>query len=288
VVCGIALVIQLGVSALTWRVPWFIPEEWRGVELERTVGTLGRPAVFTSALTFFGVIVFGVSQMSPRRWVRGLGIVLLGLALLGMVWSYSRGSWVGALAVFGGIVWIYMRTHRRVLGIGAVLVLLLVGGLVALNPDWAWTRLTDFKTAEERLVDELGSVRMIAARPLLGWGYLNQNEYRPEFLAPVFSGRVVQNNPSHNTYLTMLAELGIPLFLLYCLPALWWSRQSWHRRDAPPSERGELIALLWLVLLHIFIVSNFSDLVSFHPVGTVLWWMTLGLIAQEVSTGNAF
>jgi hypothetical protein len=35
--------------------------------------------------------------------------------------------------------------------------------------------------------------------------------------------------------------------------------------------------------VHIFIVINFNDLVTYHPVGTMLWWIALGLIANMVS-----
>jgi hypothetical protein len=40
--------------------------------------------------------------------------------------------------------------------------------------------------------------------------------------------------------------------------------------------------MLWLLMLHIFVVTNFMDMIRFHPFGTCIWWMTLALIASMI------
>ncbi len=286
IVCAFAFTFQIIVGGMAWIVPALLPYEWLELYGERTIGTLGRPAVFTGALTLFAFIIFYTASASDKRWVRGSGILTLALALLAMLWSFSRGSWLATVAVAGGFIWLYARTIRKAMVIGAALILLITGGLVIQNADWAWARLTDFKRAEERLIDQVTSLRMIAEHPVLGWGYLQHNASRSEYVTPLFSGHVVPELVSHNTYLTLIADLGIPLFILYVTPALWWLWRTWQTRNMLAHARFRLLILLWLALLHLFIVSNFSDVTSWHPVGTILWWLTLGLVANVVTAGG--
>lgn len=283
VVCAGAFLFQLVVGALAWAIPAVLPVEWLGLYGERTVGTLGQPAIYTGALTLFAVILFFAASRSAGRMVRVLSVIVLVLALVVTLWSFSRASWLATLVV--GILFglYYVRTYKRALLVGAVLMVLAGGVFLVQNGEWTWTRLTDAKRAEERLIDEITSLRMIAVRPVLGWGFMRHNESRAEFATPLFSGRVVPELVSHNTYLTLLADLGIPLFILYMTPALWWLWRTWQARRQLSDARFTLVLLLWLALVHLFVVSSFVDVVSWHPVGTTLWWLTLGLIANRVS-----
>ena len=42
-----------------------------------------------------------------------------------------------------------------------------------------------------------------------------------------------------------------------------------------------MLVVLWLVLLHGFVVSNFVDM-RYLVIGLTLWWLTLGLVANLV------
>jgi hypothetical protein len=44
-----------------------------------------------------------------------------------------------------------------------------------------------------------------------------------------------------------------------------------------------LLALLWLLILDHFIVSNFMDMIRFNWFGTTIYWMALALIATLVA-----
>jgi hypothetical protein len=75
---------------------------------------------------------------------------------------------------------------------------------------------------------------------------------------------------------------------------LWWlvlSLKVGHKLPAAGLWNRRLLALLWLVMLHMVLVSNAMDMVSYHPFGTTLWWVTLGLVANlvqpSVQSGHA-
>jgi hypothetical protein len=35
-------------------------------------------------------------------------------------------------------------------------------------------------------------------------------------------------------------------------------------------------------MLHMFVVTNFMDMIRYYPLGTTMWWLALGLIANIV------
>jgi O-antigen ligase len=126
---------------------------------------------------------------------------------------------------------------------------------------------------------------MFQARPIFGWGYDTYNLYASQFIGSVGSIVFESYHTSHNTYLTILAELGLPALLLYLTPVTWWLLLSLKVLPRMPRSglcSWHLLALLWLLMLDHFIVSNFMDMIRFNLFGTTIWWMALGFIADLV------
>jgi O-antigen ligase len=92
--------------------------------------------------------------------------------------------------------------------------------------------------------------------------------------------------PSHNTFLTIMAELGVIGLGLYLFPVIWWlflSSKAGRRLPSHGFLSWRLLVLLWLLMLHMFIVNNSMDM-QFFVFGTTVWWMALGLIANLVDS----
>jgi O-antigen ligase len=151
---------------------------------------------------------------------------------------------------------------------------------------WAWERFNNEDTANSRIIQNMASYRMIAAKPLTGWGYDDYNTYSIGFKTRVGDIPLTgTKSTSHNTYLTLMAELGLPTFLFYFFPVIWsliLTPKAWRNLPKNGFWSRRLLILLWLVILHIFIVTNFMDMIRFHPFGTCLWWMTLALISTVI------
>jgi hypothetical protein len=82
-----------------------------------------------------------------------------------------------------------------------------------------------------------------------------------------------------------MTEMGLIAFFLYIFPVVWLlilSLKVWRKLPQTGFWSWRLLAMLWLLVLHQFIVSSFMDMISSHLFGTTLWWMTLGLIASMV------
>ncbi len=77
---------------------------------------------------------------------------------------------------------------------------------------------TQEDTAEGRLITGAKSLGMIDRKPLFGWGYGRYDFFDENFRVQI--GNIVNENDktSHNTFLTVMAEQGIPALLLYLFP----------------------------------------------------------------------
>ena len=121
----------------------------------------------------------------------------------------------------------------------------------------------------------------------MGWGFNNYDLYYEPFIADVgdLPADLGYRVTSHNTYLTILTELGVIATFLYLFPSLWLlilSKRAWRRVPSHGFTSRRLLVMLWLVMLHMLVVTNFMDMIRFFPFGTTLWWMTQGLIASIV------
>jgi len=283
------LVAQVMIGLLSWFAPQVVPDQWAGraQDRQRGVGTLRNAAVYTSALVFLGLLLYQYALNCRSRRTRSILLLAFGLAAFSVLLSFSRDSWLGGLAVLTGLLFIYPRTTFRLAVIFLLVISILGATVLGSEVDWGYSRLTSDKaqrSAESRLITNNALVKMIAEKPLGGWGYNSYQLYSPQFATDVFGiiAEGHEDSPSHNTFLTIMAELGMPALLLYFVPVGWWFLVSLRvRRQLPRAGfwSWRLVVILWLVLLHMFIVSNFMDMVRFHPFGTTIWWIVLGLIA---------
>lgn len=279
----VAMVIQLIIGLLSWTIPGLLPSAWLGRVGARTTGSLGIPGVYTNTLFFLVLLLlqYGL-QSGSRRIITGM-VALFAMVILATFFSFSRGSWLGGLAVITGLGFLYPRVIGRVTIVLTLLLAVLGSTIFADEVMFAAERLTTERTANARLVGNVASIRLIEQKPLFGWGYGNHELYDEQFRSRVFDIPVRNEQTSHHTYLLIAAEMGLVGLFLYLLPAGWWLYRSIRVWKVLPREgfwgRSWLV-MLWLVLLNHFIIANFTDIIYSYYFSTTLWWLTLALIAN--------
>lgn len=228
----------------------------------------------------------------------------LAIAVLGLVFAYSRGAWVVAIA--GVIVyWLIKRqwiVHALVLS--SIVVSLSLTWLLQENrflqyrPDFTTTifhtDFTDHMSATlalkdvsnaERFYRWTAGVQMAAEEPITGFGpnsfYLH---YKP-YAAQLFR-TWVSNNPDHSTvhnyYLLLALEQGLPglcFFLLMLFAALYRAQHLFHQLQTQLYRYAAMIAGVMLSM--IALLNTMSDLIETDKIGG-LFWLCIGvLIALE-------
>lgn len=289
-VAFVTVIAQAAIGIISWFAPYVLPSKWLGLEGARTVGTLRNVAVYTSTILFASLILFQYAMTSRSPGRRRILLAVFGLGLYCIFMSFSRASWLGEVVVLLALLFVYPKTMLRFTIVLAILSFILSGTVLAGQVAWSYERLTGEsaqRSAESRVTGNNASISMFKAKPFFGWGYDNYDRAKRPFLKRVGNIQVYQAT-SHNTYLTILAELGLAGLLPYLFPVGWWlllTLRIWPRlpKNGFTGSRTMLL-ILWLVILHMAIVTNFMDMVRPHPFGTTIWWITLGFIANLVHT----
>lgn len=280
------------IGILSWFAPQVLPPKWLGRLGERTVGTFGNPAVFTTTLLFAVVLlVHSLWRDSyQKKWQMAVSFLTVAFAFFLVFFSFSRGSWLGAIPVWLGLYILHPKLMRRLSLIGSIaLVPLLALGPLAEYSSFAEQRLLSESTAEGRVIGGAASFRMIQEKPVFGWGYRNHERYDEQFRGRVIGLVNSKEQSSHNTYLLIAAEMGIPGMIMYYLPAgllLYLTFKYWRRLPDKQMGGKSLVVMLWLVIFDHALVGLFTDMIQSNFFNTTVWWLILGLIANALDTAK--
>ena len=247
-------------------------------EDDRYAGALGYAGVngFAAFEAMFASFLLGLSACTKRWPVKVAVLALLGTCLYCLLFSFSRGGYLGFLM---GVVTVGMLKSRKLL---LVVVLLVVAWQVilpaAVQERILMTRDSGTEagvdsSSEERLTLWQDALELFKRNPLTGTGF---NTYG-------YMGRVGSYRDTHNYYVKVVAETGLVgialyLFLLYRLLGL--ARQL-VRKATDPLWAG--IALGFLALLtSAYILNFFGDRWMYQQVDGYLW-VTLGLVIRGLA-----
>ena len=282
-----ALVIVISQSIigfLSWFAPHLLPSVWHNLIGARTVGSLIDPAVYTSMLVFCTTLLFQRAMTRKPGLLRSIFLLACGLSAICVFLSLERGSWLGGILVFLGLIVLYPKPILRLILPFSIIVFLGAGALSS-QIELAGQRLSAQQPVSDRIVLNDAMLQMIQVKPILGWGYETLNQNIQQFYRTVGAASITQGFlTSHNTYLTIMTELGLVGFVLYMFPAFWWFTRTiglWRQLPKEGLLSRSMIAVFWLAALHNFVVSNFIDM-RFLPIGLTLWWISLGLVANIV------
>lgn len=211
---------------------------WQGIHGDE------RAAAFASHYMIFAgylVQVFGVllallaSSETKFSQYRGLIKILLGLTLAALLFNGTRGVWIAVTII--GIVFSFQRTaSKKKWLIGCLFAVLCLSMMLVALPhfyDRVMT-LTDksFESNSERLLLWHSAWQMFVDHPLLGIGVGNfPVAYATHYISPLAVERGLGH--AHNTYLHILAEMGITgllsfLYLYYVLLASSYQNYKAH------------------------------------------------------------
>jgi O-antigen ligase len=126
---------------------------------------------------------------------------------------------------------------------------------------------------------------MIKEKPVFGWGYRNHELYDEQFRDRVLGLVDSKEQSSHNTYLLIAAEMGIPGLILYYLPTallLYLTVKYWRWLPKTRVWSSSTVMLLWLLILDHATVGLFTDMIQSPFFNTAIWWLVLGLIANAI------
>ena len=217
---------------------------------------------------------------SRRTAWRLLLLASMGLSLVGVVATYSRGGFVTLGVIALVYLWLLLRHGRTSLVFAACILLLITVPMLPGGYAHRLATITDIQSdptgsAQQRWAEMRDATEYVLNHPLIGVG-VGQNALA---LNQVDGGTWEE---VHNVYLQYAMELGIPglvLFLLLMRECLRGAKRAKRARDAPSSLKL-LAEGLWISLIA-FAVSGF-----FYPDGYQFYFYymaALAIAAQSIA-----
>jgi O-antigen ligase len=276
-----AIFESLGPHALVF--PHYIVTSDEALPGERASGPF-RSSVAEGFATFScgvaAVIAFFQWSGQRRRYVAGAVVVVSTLACF---MTLERGVWIAAAA---GAVGAGLATGkaRRWLIPGVLACALVVGGALLLSPalaSKASARVNDERSVWDRQNQTSAALRMIAAKPLFGFGWGRfVDDSLPYFRqAPNYpmSGYSTPENelPLHDSYLSYAVELGLVGALLWLAAIFWGLGGAIFSRGSPllrPWKLGLLAMTIFFLVVALFdpLQQNFTELLLWTWAGVAL------------------
>jgi O-antigen ligase len=177
-------------------------------------GTLADPNEVAVALAAIMPLSFAFAAVARRFWVSVVAVVILGLTIVTVIHTSSRGGQLVVLTVFG--LYFVRRYGWKGLLVGAVVAapVLLFGGRSGEEAE---------SSEVERLDLLYEGMDMIRAHPFIGVGI----------------GQFVENVPTgqtaHNSYVLACSELGFPGSLLWLMLVYTSMKIPWTVLSRPPA-----------------------------------------------------
>lgn len=262
--------------------------------------------MYGSMVSIFIPLITGALFLSRKLSIQWL-LSLAGffIFLMAVYFSYSRAAWMAVL--FAGVCYIAVRFKLMqyvILGFYALvftLVMWLAQGNNFLNfkPKFEKTIMhesledhimatiqgTDISSAE-RYYRWIATLKMSSDYPLFGVGPNNFYDYYKSYTVSSFKTWVSRNperSTTHNYFLFMLAEQGIPAMILYAAMIFiifFYGQKVYHRQH----ERFYKIVVMSALccIAGVFINNFFSELLETDKIGSIFYLCIALILATDI------
>ena len=234
-----------------------------------------------NSLGVYLLIPFALVLFNQVKLLKRNRYLVLSIVALGVMWSFSRGAWIGLLILIGWYVFVnrhlLLSNHKaRIVLVLSVVVALLGISAVTLSPVGRSLLLhqTDNQadgSTELRLKSYSNNMRLFVSNPLgRGHGYASP------------AGRLSNNNSgayvvTENSYIQYGLELGVVGLLLFvAFMVATWQQISWF---SSPNSRYAY----WSLLATIATIGLFIPIWAEESV-PITWW---ALVSLSIGLGFA-
>jgi len=247
----------------------------------------------TNVLMVLPILAMGfcLSQSPLQR--TGLGLAIL-LAMLGLIFSYTRGVWLGFMVQVVLAGWMLnKKLGLWILGAGGVLA---VGVAVGVASPGLHRETFDPWTVKARLAVWEMSVKDILTHPLTGVGYgvpIFEKRHGAHITHLETTETGIPDIPEkpHNWYLMVAMGAGFPglVVFVWLLARVWKSLLNNFRQSDSKEQRYWMLGT-WLMATGFFIRIFFDD--SFGGSHSYLFWILAGMalannLEQRKRSGKA-
>ena len=273
-VLGAALVALIGVKQYVFGVSGadsWVDEDMFGA-VTRVYATLQNPNVLAEYLVLV-LPLAGALLLTAKTWgKRILWFGCCGLITLGLLLTFYRGGWLGAL-IAGGI-FVILLNPRFILLIPVALVVLWFA-----LPDTITARFSSIGNMKDsstsyRVSIWMGTIAMLKDFWLCGIG---PGTEAFNLVYPAYSYAAANAQHSHNLFLQLMSDGGILVLVLFLLIIFAFGRQVCAAISKNKDWRTRIFPIAALCGVLGFLAQGMTDFTFYNHRMTLVFWAVLGL-----------
>ena len=245
----------------------------------RAAGVVASPSVF-GGIMGLGLLTSVGWMVHTRKYFLKMSLGSLAVLLgYGVFVSFTRSVWISVFVAFFLAQFCFKDLWR------IAIPMIIAGGIALLL---IWSTLQENEIMQDRVLDEQNVVGRVdrfiwswtkfIERPIIGRG--------PEALNQLMRDHYYAEDgfdTSHNTYMSMLVDYGIFVFLSFCVTALGWLKKAWaavHRFGRNRVEQSFIAAMAGFVVIQL--LCGMSLELSYFTFYQALFWIA-GAVIERLS-----
>ncbi len=267
--------------------PSFIGDPTLGIHFGRARGPMLQSVRLGMCLSFCLAVLwaFPIWLYARQRWAWLLAASLTPLYMLAILLTYTRSIWMGAGAIVVILLATLLRGKARTLGLGSLVFAVAIGGvmvgpnLVAFKREYSEAE--TLESTRMRGAFAYVSMEMFKDRPLAGFGFNQfQIHNRPYLDDRTTNIRLesIRGYVHHNSYLSILVDLGLVGVILFLVASLALIRNVWLIWTHPmSSDIAKSSAVLCFCMIAVHAIQMAFHEVSFSSIEYTILMISLGL-----------
>ncbi len=248
----------------------------------RVVSTFENPNVFGEYLIMLIPVALAFVVMTKSFSQRTFSFVALAASVLALVYTWSRGAWLGCIA---SLIIFFVIINKNALGMYAFGVLLVPLAIPVLPPSIidrfaSIGNMTDSSTSYRVYIWE-ASANMIKDYLVSGIG-IGTDAFQTVYSEYALAG--IETAPhSHNLYLQLLIELGVFGFAVFAFTILlFYSKVFTFMKNSDSGEAKLLVGAISCGLLAI-LAQGLTDYVWYNYRVFAFFWMMLAVAVTALN-----
>lgn len=271
----------------SWVYPQFIGDPKLGIHFGRARGPMLQSVRLGMCLNLCLALLwtFPIWIYSRERWAWLMAMLLTPLFMLAILLTYTRSIWMGAGAIVIILLSTMLQGKVRTLILGTLFMSTVVGGLVLGPSLMAFKReYSEAETLEStrmRGAFAYVSVQMFKDSPITGFGFNQFQVYNRAYLDDRTTNirlESIRGYVHHNSYLSLVVDLGLIGATLYLIAAICLIRNCWViwiHPTASPLARSSAVLSFCVIAVHALQMA-FHE-VSFSSIENTILMMSLAM-----------
>ncbi len=267
--------------------PSFIGDPKLGIHFGRARGPMLQSVRLGMYLNFCLALLwaFPVFLFAKERWAWLLAVTMTPLLMLGILLTYTRSIWMGAGAVTVILLATLLKGKARSIALGSLVVFGAMGGLI-IGPNLVafkreYGEAETLESTKMRGAFAYVSWEMIKDRPLTGFGFNQFQVYNRPYLDDRRTNirlESIRGYVNHNSYLSLLVDLGLIGALLFGLASITMLRNCWTIWRHPlATEYARSSAVVSFCVAAVHAIQMAFHEVSFSSIEYSIALIALGL-----------